>query len=616
MDVLERLGVWLCRHEANLMEDSDATDHTVYGISSFPYCSDWDSSSSYGHQGSQELARYLGEMKITSNENEKKFSLLEEHDFDSEEDRDFFYFYNITGTLFCIAFVALIAGLFLGLLTLDAMDLQIIERASMDDDEKKYARALYPIVKGRHQLLVTLLLLNALAYETLPIFLDALVPSWVAILLSVTFVMIFGEIIPSAIFTGPEQLRLGYYMVPLVKFFLVVVYPFARPLAMILDHIVFPDGEDEEAEDYNRGELAALVQIQLEKRQKKNKHKMQSHSTSIQRMSQLQTAVHQKELARHKQKESWGALKKEMLEAVSERMEEGGISGSTPGGPNDEAEGGTETVIDISMDQELSPPMEKLEVDLVVGALQMKTKVVSDVYTPLRKVYRIPDDLVLDRKGMSDIYAMGYSRVPIYHVTGEVSWGEDAESGDDEEDGEVEPPFTVLGYLMTRQLMLIDWDHEREVSTLPLERPLAVSPRFNLVEALKLLKDRGSLMAFVCARPDLANKALKAEKPVPIEAGFMGIITLEDIMESILQDRIYDEWDIRDRDRAVSTLNRWAARVLTKFARKKLEERGRRGSASSAASRMSVSPQKKAPTKLSLKTSDMKIATENMPLLA
>ena len=49
----------------------------------------------------------------------------------------------------------------------------------------------------------------------------------------------------------------------------------------------------------------------------------------------------------------------------------------------------------------------------------------------------------------------------------------------------------------------------------------------------------------------------------------MGIVTLQDIMESLLQERIYDEWDIKDRDRAVNLLQRWAANLLQDFVRKK-----------------------------------------------
>ena len=45
-------------------------------------------------------------------------------------------------------------------------------------------------------MLVTLLLCNAAAMETLPIFLDRVVSPTTAIVLSVTLVLIFGEVIP------------------------------------------------------------------------------------------------------------------------------------------------------------------------------------------------------------------------------------------------------------------------------------------------------------------------------------------------------------------------------------------------------------------------------------
>ena len=55
------------------------------------------------------------------------------------------------------------------------------------------------------------------ANEALPIFLDRLVPEYVAILISVTMVLIFGEILPSAVFSGPRQLQLAAVAAPLVK---------------------------------------------------------------------------------------------------------------------------------------------------------------------------------------------------------------------------------------------------------------------------------------------------------------------------------------------------------------------------------------------------------------
>jgi metal transporter CNNM len=50
------------------------------------------------------------------------------------------------------------------------------------------------VVKEQHQLLVTLLLCNAAAMEALPIFLDTMFNEVVAVILSVTFVLAFGEV--------------------------------------------------------------------------------------------------------------------------------------------------------------------------------------------------------------------------------------------------------------------------------------------------------------------------------------------------------------------------------------------------------------------------------------
>ena len=457
---------------------------------------------------------------------------LEEQQFNSMQEEEKYYIYNITGTIICVGSVALVAGLFLGLLTLDALDLRIIERASIDEDEKAYAAILLPIVENRHQLLVTLLLLNALAYETLPIFLDALVPSWMAILLSTTLIMFFGEILPSGIFTGPQQLYLGSKLAPLTRFFLWIMYPFAKPLALMLDYLV--KDEDGTGEGYNRGELSALVRIQYE----------DAAPVGTTRKKVVKRRRFLKE-------DTWHACKQEIIEKVNELYD------------TEEFEYyGEEKQPSEPPVEQLVPPLDKAEVDLIEGALQMKTLLAMDVFTPLSQMYAVPEDLVLDRKGFTEIYRQGYSRVPVYRRKRD-------ESEYDED------KTNILGFLMVKQLILIDWDHEREVSTLPLQRPSCVSPRMNLVDLMRILRSRGYLMSFVCARPDLANKALDAEKPIPVEAGFMGIVTLQDVMESMLQERIYDEWDIKDRDRAVATLQRWAATKLQSFVRKKVVQKKR-----------------------------------------
>jgi hypothetical protein len=53
------------------------------------------------------------------------------HQFDTLEEEDMFIARNIAGALICIAFVALIAGLFMGLMTLNILDLQIMIHSSV-----------------------------------------------------------------------------------------------------------------------------------------------------------------------------------------------------------------------------------------------------------------------------------------------------------------------------------------------------------------------------------------------------------------------------------------------------------------------------------------------------
>ena len=77
---------------------------------------------------------------------------------------------NILGSLLCIGFMALASGLFLGFMTLDPLSLRIKIRASVDTEEREYCTKLLPVVENQHRLLVTLLIVDAIAYEALPLF--------------------------------------------------------------------------------------------------------------------------------------------------------------------------------------------------------------------------------------------------------------------------------------------------------------------------------------------------------------------------------------------------------------------------------------------------------------
>jgi metal transporter CNNM len=157
----------------------------------------------------------------------------------------------------------------MGLVSIDKFQLKVILETSLDDipnssereqmiKDKEYAAKIAPLVQNHHFLLVTLLLLNSAANEALPIFLDAIVPSYVAVIISVTLVLFFGEIIPSAIFTGSSQLSMAASLAWLVRGLQFVLCPVAWPIAKGLDCCL---GEDHSA-SYRAGQLKAVIRLQ------------------------------------------------------------------------------------------------------------------------------------------------------------------------------------------------------------------------------------------------------------------------------------------------------------------------------------------------------------------
>lgn len=80
-------------------------------------------------------------------------------------------------------------------------------------------------------MLVTLLLVNAMALETLPIFLNKTVSEFIAILLSCVGVLFVGEIIPMSFCTGPNQIKIAELMCPIVLGLMYITAPVSWPIA-------------------------------------------------------------------------------------------------------------------------------------------------------------------------------------------------------------------------------------------------------------------------------------------------------------------------------------------------------------------------------------------------
>eukprot|EP00878_Enallax_costatus_P027684 GHUV01029827.1.p1 GENE.GHUV01029827.1~~GHUV01029827.1.p1 ORF type:complete len:584 (+),score=81.51 GHUV01029827.1:159-1910(+) len=170
------------------------------------------------------------------------------------EDLPEWLFWTYAGISAALVMMAgLMSGLTLGLMSLDEIDLEVLKRSGTDQ-EKRHARRIMPVIANEHFLLVTLLLFNALSTEALPIFLDRLVDPITAVVLSVTVVLVIGEILPQAVCRS-FGLQVGSYSAWFVRLLMIISSPLSWPIGKFIDWLL---GEEHTAL-FRRAQLKALV---------------------------------------------------------------------------------------------------------------------------------------------------------------------------------------------------------------------------------------------------------------------------------------------------------------------------------------------------------------------
>ncbi|XP_078441692.1 DUF21 domain-containing protein At4g14240-like [Wolffia australiana] len=362
---------------------------------------------------------------------------------------------------FLVLFAGLMSGLTLGLMSLGLVDLEVLQQGGTPE-EKRQAATILPVVQKQHQLLVTLLLCNAAAMEALPIFLDKLFHPFVAIVLSVTFVLAFGEVIPQAI-CSRYGLAVGANCVWIVRVLMVVCYPIAFPIGKILDCVL---GHNQSAL-FRRAQLKVLV------------------------------SFHSKEAGK----------------------------------------GG-----ELSHD----------ETTIISGALDLTEKTAEEAMTPIESTFSLDVDSKLDWEAIGKILARGHSRVPVY-------------SGNQK---------NIIGLLLVKSLLTVRAETETPVSAVSIRRIPRVPADMPLYDILNEFQKGSSHMAAVVRpkgkkvngagdhpRPPLLagagdaviildNGYQQQQLPPPPpavedvdEGEVIGIITLEDVFEELLQEEIVDETD-------------------------------------------------------------------------
>lgn len=152
--------------------------------------------------------------------------------------------------VFLLSLSALFSGLTLGLMGLSSYELK--RKAELGDAD---ADKVYKIRKRGNLLLTALLLGNVAVNAVLSIFLGSLTSGVLAAVIATGLIVIFGEIIPQAIFSR-FALKLGARFALAVRVLLFVLYPVIAPIAFALDKIL---GE-ELPTIYSKKELIKLIE--------------------------------------------------------------------------------------------------------------------------------------------------------------------------------------------------------------------------------------------------------------------------------------------------------------------------------------------------------------------
>ncbi|MFT7615406.1 MAG: metal transporter CNNM [Candidatus Woesearchaeota archaeon] len=134
--------------------------------------------------------------------------------------------------LLTLTLSAAFSGLTLGLMGLNTHELK--RKATLGNHN---AIALYPIRLKGNLLLCTLLVGNVAVNSTLALFLGSIAGGLAAGLIATSLIVIFGEILPQALFSR-YALAMGAKLSWLVHFFIVLLYPICKPIAMGLDKLL------------------------------------------------------------------------------------------------------------------------------------------------------------------------------------------------------------------------------------------------------------------------------------------------------------------------------------------------------------------------------------------
>lgn len=136
----------------------------------------------------------------------------------------------------CLSQSAMFSGLNLALFSVSRLGLE--SEAVLGN---KSALRILKLRTDSNLLLSTILWGNVSVNVLLAMLSDSVMAGVFAFIFSTVGITFFGEIIPQAYFSR-HALKAGSILAPVIRFYQILLYPFAKPSAMVLDKWIGPDG--------------------------------------------------------------------------------------------------------------------------------------------------------------------------------------------------------------------------------------------------------------------------------------------------------------------------------------------------------------------------------------
>lgn len=150
---------------------------------------------------------------------------------------------------FCVLMSAICSGLNVSIL---AIPLKDIERKAKLGNRR--AKRILPLKQNVHLTLASVLITNVGAVTATSLLLDTKLGGILAGIVSTFILVIFGEILPQAIFSK-KALKFCSDLAWLMKLMIVLTYPVSKPLQLLLDKLFKPNKEKLQS----RGELGLMI---------------------------------------------------------------------------------------------------------------------------------------------------------------------------------------------------------------------------------------------------------------------------------------------------------------------------------------------------------------------